>query len=152
MKYLCRWMMRAHCHRVVKLSGALGVFAEEKEVVRNVHGVRGTFLDIGREVVARDRGGKVVGVDEGYDSRVYFIGKMLFSKGIGTLVDLLDYSKSAAGLDVKVDMYGAGPDLDACSSLAGKKGVELDWHGKVDHAELAKSHKVFVNPSTSEVR
>mmetsp|Transcript_21688 Transcript_21688/g.45245 ORF Transcript_21688/g.45245 Transcript_21688/m.45245 type:complete len:598 (+) Transcript_21688:128-1921(+) len=151
MKYLCRWMMRAHCHRVVKLSGALGVFAEEKEVVRNVHGVRATFLDIGREMGARGKGGKVVGVDERYDSKVYFIGKMLFSKGIGTLVDLLDYSKSAAGLDVEVDMYGAGPDLDACSSLAGKKGIDLSWHGKIDHAELAKSHKVFVNPSTSEV-
>ena len=33
MRLLCSWMIRAHCHRAIKLSGALGVFAPEKEII-----------------------------------------------------------------------------------------------------------------------
>jgi digalactosyldiacylglycerol synthase len=33
------WMVRAHCHSVIKLSAALQTYAPEKEVVCNVHGM-----------------------------------------------------------------------------------------------------------------
>ncbi|GMI08260.1 hypothetical protein TrVE_jg10459 [Triparma verrucosa] len=143
MRFLCSWMVRAHCHKVVKLSGALLEFAEEKEVVENVHGVRKTFLDVGRKV---QEGPSSIPADS-----VYFIGKMLYSKGIGTLVDLLSYASSTANLDVTVDMYGSGPDLEGCKSLASKTDTRVNFKGPVDHSELGFTHKVFVNPSTSEV-
>lgn len=33
-------MIRAYCHKVIKLSDVLQPFAPEKEVTENVHGVR----------------------------------------------------------------------------------------------------------------
>ncbi|GMH70781.1 hypothetical protein TL16_g05492, partial [Triparma laevis f. inornata] len=155
MRFLCSWMVRAHCHKVIKLSGALLDFAEEKEITENVHGslrsplsplrVRKTFLDVGRQVQTPAVAAKIPA-----DS-VYFIGKMLFSKGIGTLTELLSYASSTANLDVTIDMYGSGPDLEACKSLASKADVKVNFKGPVDHSELGFTHKVFVNPSTSEV-
>jgi len=72
-------MIRAHCHRVIKLSGTLGKFAPEKELVENVHGVRGRFLEIGKELrdTLLSEGGRkdpVFGPDA--EPSVYFIGKM----------------------------------------------------------------------------
>ena len=37
-------MVRAYCHKVIKLSGVLQTYAPEKEVIENVHGVREDFL------------------------------------------------------------------------------------------------------------
>jgi len=76
---------------------------------------------------------------------------MLYSKGIGTLIDLLSYASSTANLDVTVDMFGSGPDLEGCKKLASKTGVGVNFKEPVDHSELGFSHKVFVNPSTTEV-
>jgi len=40
-------MVRAYCHKVVKLSDALQTYAPEKEATTNVHGVRSDFLNEG---------------------------------------------------------------------------------------------------------
>mmetsp|Transcript_55904 Transcript_55904/g.83313 ORF Transcript_55904/g.83313 Transcript_55904/m.83313 type:complete len:125 (+) Transcript_55904:412-786(+) len=113
MRLLCSWMCRAHCHRVIKLSGTLGNFAPEKELVENVHGVRRTFLDAGkqvRDIIVSRKGAthEVFGPDA--TPTIYFIGKMLWSKGLGSLMELIQYAEESAGLKVKVDMYGGGPD------------------------------------------
>jgi digalactosyldiacylglycerol synthase len=180
MKLLCAWMIRAHCHRVIKLSGTLGKFAPEKELVENVHGVRGKFLEIGDELkdkllLADGANDPVFGSEA--DPSVYFIGKMLWSKGLGSLMELLKYAEDSAGLKLKVDMYGGGPDMDAADEKAKKLGLDMPFHGPIDHPELGWSHKVrggmsrimskvarsltnslspfpikiFINPSTSEV-
>mmetsp|Transcript_18964 Transcript_18964/g.26766 ORF Transcript_18964/g.26766 Transcript_18964/m.26766 type:complete len:945 (-) Transcript_18964:1343-4177(-) len=154
MRLLCSWMCRAHCHRVIKLSGTLGKFAPEKELVENVHGVRGTFLECGEKLRKKlsTRAGAtdpVFGPDA--DPTVYFIGKMLWSKGLGSLMELLKYAEESADLKIKVDMYGGGPDKDAASAKAEKLGLEMPFLGPIDHAELGETHKVFINPSTSEV-
>lgn len=154
MRLLCSWMCRAHCHRVIKLSGTLQSFAPEKELVENVHGVRGTFLDIGEQVrqILTSRKVKehpVFAPDA--DPSVYFIGKMLWSKGLGSLMELLKYAEESADLKLHMDMYGGGPDKDAAEAKSRKLDIDLTFHGPVDHAKLALSHKVFVNPSTSEV-
>ena len=73
-------------------------------------------------------------------------------------------------------MYGGGPDKDAADAKASKLGLDMPFHGPIDHAELGGTHKVsavdqwisgfdspftdcgvffpnqiFINPSTSEV-
>jgi digalactosyldiacylglycerol synthase len=154
MRLLCSWMCRAHCHRVIKLSGTLGKFAPEKELVENVHGVRGTFLEIGedvRQILASKKAQDHPVFAPDASPTVYFIGKMLWSKGLGSLMELLKYAEESADLRLHVDMYGGGPDKDAAEMKSKKLGVDLEFHGPVDHAKLALSHKVFVNPSTSEV-
>jgi digalactosyldiacylglycerol synthase len=154
MKLLASWMCRAHCHRLIKLSGTLGQFAPEKELVENVHGVRRTFIDIGEELR-----GKLTAPDADKDPifsadatpAVYFIGKMLWSKGLGSLMELIKYAEESAGLKVKVDMYGGGPNKDEASAKAQSMGLDMPFHGPIDHAELGWTQKVFINPSTSEV-
>ena len=143
MKLLCSWMVRAHCHKAIKLSGTLGVFAEEKEIVENVHGVRESFLEVGRKVSD--------GTIELPRDTVYFIGKMLWSKGLDNLLDLLAYADDKAGLRVRLDMYGNGPDKDAAERKAVETPGNVTFHGAIDHAELGGTHKIFVNPSLSEV-
>jgi digalactosyldiacylglycerol synthase len=154
MRLLCSWMCRAHCHRIIKLSGTLGKFAPEKELVENVHGVRGTFLDAGREVrkilTSRQASQHPVFAADASPS-IYFIGKMLWSKGFGSLMELLTYAQESAGLDLHVDMYGGGPDLEAVAAKSKKLGLDLEFHGPLDHSKLSLTHKIFINPSTSEV-
>ena len=176
MKLLCSWMCRAHCHRVIKLSGTLDKVAPEKELVENVHGVRGTFLDVGKDVAQRIKAGNDPVFSATAQPSVYYIGKLLWSKGLGSLMELLKYAEESAELKVPIDMYGGGPDRDAAETKALDLGLEMPFHGPVDHAELNFSHKVstgcvgivsgsclwcwiltrfalqiFVNPSTSEV-
>lgn len=38
-KAACAFTVRAHCHRIIKLSDTLQEYAREKEMVENVHGV-----------------------------------------------------------------------------------------------------------------
>lgn len=154
MKLLASWMCRAHSHRLIKLSGTLGQFAPEKELVENVHGVRGRFLEVGEELKQKllspeGASDPVFGPEA--EPSVYFIGKMLWSKGIGSLMELLKYAEESADLRIKVDMYGGGPDKDAADTRSTKLGLEMPFHGPIDHAELAMTHKIFINPSTSEV-
>lgn len=154
MRLLCSWMCRAHCHRIIKLSGTLQKFAPEKELVENVHGVRDTFLDYGKSLAtilktSEMKTHPVFGQDA--DPKIYFIGKMLWSKGIGSLMDLLKYAEESADLDFEFDMYGGGPDLDEAKKKSESLGLKMTFHGPIDHAALASTHKIFVNPSLSEV-
>jgi digalactosyldiacylglycerol synthase len=149
MRLLCSWMCRAHCHRVIKLSGTLGQFAPEKELVENVHGVRAGFLDAGEEVrkrlESRDAASDpVFGPDA--EASVYFIGKMLWSKGLGSLMELLKYAEESAGIKTKVDMYGGGPDKEAASKRAESLELEMPFHGPIDHAKLSFTHKASIVP------
>jgi len=152
MRLLTSWMCRAHCHRIIKLSGTLSEFAPEKELIENVHGVRKSFLDVGEKVSLRCRENiddEVFGPSA--EPSVYFIGKMLWSKGLGSLMELIKYAEESASLGIKVDMYGGGPNKDEASEKANTLGVDMEFHGPVDHAALGMSHKIFINPSTSEV-
>lgn len=188
MRLLCSWMCRAHCHRIIKLSGTLDKMAPEKELVENVHGVRETFLDAGRTVGRRlldtspsssfsatfsyifsrqDEDTKSTSASsststsnksndpifgDDADPKIYFIGKLLWSKGIGSLMELLKYAEESADLkNVKVDIYGGGPDMEAMKVRATKLELDMPFYGPLDHSELAFTHKIFVNPSTSEV-
>ena len=154
MRLLSSWMCRAHCHRLIKLSGTLQQLAPEKELVENVHGVRRTFLDVGEQLRKKlTSPGKAKDPVFSADATptVYFIGKMLWSKGLVSLMDLIKYAEDSAGLKVKIDMYGGGPNKDEASEMSQKMELDMSFHGPIDHAELGWTHKVFINPSTSEV-
>ncbi len=147
MRLLCAWMCRAHCHRIIKLSGTLDKFAPEKELVENVHGCRKSFLDYGVEL------SKVLKSKKGFEHdvfgpnaepKVYFIGKMLWSKGLNYLMELLEYAEESAGLRIDMDMYGGGPDLLEAQSKAEGLGLSMTFHGPIDHAALGPSHKVNI--------
>jgi digalactosyldiacylglycerol synthase len=147
MRLLCSWMCRAHCHRVIKLSGTLDKVAPEKELVENVHGVRGTFLDVGEKVskmFGASRSDASVFLPDA-EPKIYFIGKMLWSKGLGSLMELLKYAEESANLNVAMDMYGGGPDMEAAKKKAEKLGLDLTFHGPLDHAVLAFTHKVSLH-------
>jgi digalactosyldiacylglycerol synthase len=77
---------------------------------------------------------------------VYFIGKMLWSKGLGSLMELLKYAEESAGIKIHVDMYGGGPDKEAAEAKADSLDVDMVFHGPIDHPELAFTHKVSSNP------
>ena len=127
------------------MSGTLGEYAPEKELIENTHGVRGAFLEAGKEL--RE---KLLSPEAATDPvfspnaepTVYFIGKMLWSKGLGSLMELLKYAEETAGIKLKVDMYGGGPDKDAADAKAKKMDLEMDFLGPIDHVELATTHKV----------
>jgi len=154
MRLLCSWMIRAHCHRVIKLSGTLGSFAPEKELIENVHGVRASFLDAGerlRQILISDDKYQHPIFSAEATPTIYFLGKMLWSKGLLSLMELLKYAEESADLKVTVDMYGGGPDKDQAQLKSEKLGLDMPFHGPIDHAALADTHKIFINPSLSEV-
>jgi len=139
---------------LIKLSGTLGQYAPEKELIENVHGVRGAFIDAGLDL--RDKLQSPEAENDPVFSptaepTVYFIGKMLWSKGIGSLMELLKYADETANIKIHVDMYGGGPDKGAAEQRSNKMGLDMTFHGPIDHPELATTHKIFINPSTSEV-
>ena len=149
MRLLASWMCRAHCHRIIKLSGTLGQFAPEKELVENVHGVRNTFLDYGvklSKTLTSSNGESNAVFGPNAEPKVYFIGKMLWSKGIGSLMELLKYAEESADLKIDFDMYGGGPDLEEAQKRSEKLGLSMTFHGPVDHAALAPTHKVSDSP------
>mmetsp|Transcript_6153 Transcript_6153/g.8011 ORF Transcript_6153/g.8011 Transcript_6153/m.8011 type:complete len:691 (+) Transcript_6153:209-2281(+) len=144
MHYINIWMVRAYCHRVIKLSGVLQKYAPEKEVVCNVHGVRDTFLEIGAEKAKTKE----------FTKGAYFIGKKLWGKGYDLMCSLLDYCESGGPnrepVSVAMDLYGSGPDEKEIEETFEQRNLPVSFHPATDHAQLSE-YKVFINPSISEV-
>ena len=104
-------MVRAYCHKVIKLSDVLQTFAPEKESTSNTHGVRSDFL----------REGQRRGLHGGTYPGVYFIGKLLWAKGFDLMLELQDYYKQCTGDYFAIDIYGDGPD---------KRDIMRAYHGR----------------------
>ncbi len=123
-------MVRAYCHKVIKLSAVVQDFAPEKEIVSNVHGVRQEFIaeavqgdfeqNATREVVfedtAKEQLGKSFSTEKEEDplassqAQVYFIGKLLWTKGLDIMLEYQEYYKDIVGEYFAIDVYGSGPD------------------------------------------
>jgi len=109
-------MVRAYCHKVIKLSAVVQEFAPEKEITSNVHGVRQEF--IAEPVVEATRRNEKINpgdesfMEEGSDpaAEVYFIGKLLWTKGLDILLEYQDYYKDIVGEYFPIDIYGTGPE------------------------------------------
>ena len=88
---------------------------------------------------------------EGVFSReCYFIGKAVWAKGHDRMMDLMAHAAVSSGLDVRVDVYGSGPDRAEIERRAGETGLRMVFCDAIDHAAL-REYKVLVNPSVSEV-
>eukprot|EP00797_Seminavis_robusta_P028383 Sro54_g032070.2 (445) ;mRNA; r:129671-131005 len=108
-------MVRAYCHQVIKLSDVLQTFAPEKEATSNVHGVRSAFLEIGLARAATttsttDSDESCPANPQNSTTAVYFIGKLLWAKGLDLLLEMQDYYKHVTGSYFEIDIYGSGPE------------------------------------------
>ena len=103
-------MIRAYCHKVIKLSNTLQSYAVEKESTSNVHGVRSNFW---QEGLRRSK------LQSSWDdipknsTSIYFIGKLLWAKGLDLMLELEDYYKPYTGEYFPIDIFGSGPDQRA---------------------------------------
>jgi hypothetical protein len=120
-------VIRAYCHRVIRLSGTIPIYAKWKEVTCNVHGVRGDFLgslrhdqeDCDVKHGTADPHGYL---DEAKDEEkeecqkdcapIYFIGKLLWAKGFDDLLKVQEsYRSSHPNKEYfSIDIFGGGPD------------------------------------------
>ena len=150
-------MVRAYCHVVIKLSDTLQNFAEEKERISNIHGVRLDFLNEGTKRAERTALSRTVNskngteadnkfkspsdveicsdgpIDSGSnssDTQVYYIGKLLWAKGLDKMLDLQSYYKTCTGEYFAIDIYGNGPE---------EKEIKKGFHGR--NSNTAVSNK-----------
>jgi hypothetical protein len=160
------WMVRAYCHKLIKLSPVLQTYAPEKEVVCNVHGIRKDFLET--TCTRQERSG------------IYFLGKLLWAKGLDELIELQGYYKKQTGDYFEIDIVGSGPEqeeierafqgrqelksLNSSDSLAKmtvvlpksrhefrKSKIPARFLGRQDHLQACRHYKIFLNPSRTEV-
>ena len=105
-------MIRAYCHKVIKLSGVLQTYAPEKEIIENVHGVREDFIKEGRRraLCVLDQSEPLPPLDEEAEGQVYFIGKILWAKGFDNMLELEDFYHECTGKYFAIEIYGGGPE------------------------------------------
>ncbi|GFP86126.1 digalactosyldiacylglycerol synthase 1 chloroplastic [Phtheirospermum japonicum] len=143
-KHINNWVVRAYCHKVLRLSAATQDLP--KSVICNVHGVNPKFLKIGEKVAAeKDRG------EQTFSKGAYFLGKMVWAKGYKELIDLL--AKHKKDLDgFNLDVYGNGEDAHEVQSTAKRLNLNLNFMKGRDHADDSlQGYKIFINPSVSDV-
>jgi hypothetical protein len=125
---------QAYADRILKLSATLQTYARHKEVVCNVHGIRQDFLN--------------VPAPTGND--IYYIGKLLWAKGLDRLLRLQrSFGRITGQPYFECTIYGNGPDEADIRKAFRRRPVI--FAGRVDHAELSTRFKIFVNPSVTEV-
>jgi hypothetical protein len=150
------WMVRAYCDKVIKLSPVLQEYAVEKECVENVHGIRPDFLKPSLQLSG---------------SKVYFLGKMLWCKGLDKLLELEEHYREATGSYFEIDVFGNGPEEADIRRAFGyppsastwtekprlpvyawrRQPLPVTFPGRIDHAAIGGAYKIFVNPSVTEV-
>mmetsp|Transcript_17241 Transcript_17241/g.31238 ORF Transcript_17241/g.31238 Transcript_17241/m.31238 type:complete len:585 (-) Transcript_17241:850-2604(-) len=114
-------MIRAYCHKVIKLSGVLQSYAPEKESIKNVHGVREDFIREGKRRGLCSLNMTDFPLDEEVEGQVYYIGKILWAKGFDKMLELEEFYHECTGKYFAVDIYGGGPEEDE---------IKRAFHGK----------------------
>ena len=129
-------VVKAYCHKVIRLSETLPPLDITKEVTCNVHGVRHEFLErpasVTKEANEDDEAAVVVTVENKGDSAdgggsedvmneladvdkielapVYFIGKLIWAKGFERVLELQERYKMISNEYFPIDIYGGGKD------------------------------------------
>lgn len=129
-------MIRAYCHKVIKLSGVLQTYAVEKESVDNVHGVREDFIREGRRragVSLNQTNITTASLDEEAEGQVYYIGKILWAKGFEQMLELQEFYNECTGKYFAIDVYGGGPE---------EEEIKRAFHGRRGNSKSHKGEKV----------
>uniref|UniRef100_A0A2P2LGQ1 Digalactosyldiacylglycerol synthase 2, chloroplastic n=1 Tax=Rhizophora mucronata TaxID=61149 RepID=A0A2P2LGQ1_RHIMU len=144
LKYMNTWVVGIYCHKVIRLSAATQDYP--KSIICNVHGVNPKFMEIGKKKLELQKSG-----DQAFPKGVYYIGKMVWSKGYKELLELLrSHQKDLAGLEI--DLYGSGEDSDQVQEAVKKLELVVRVFPGRDHADpMFHDYKVFLNPSTTDV-
>ena len=90
--------------------------------MENVQGVRSEFIEEGirRSEATLHQG--IVGATSTKDShKVYFIGKLLWAKGLDKMLELEEYYRQYTGEYFPIDIYGSGPE---------SKDIQRAFHGR----------------------
>jgi hypothetical protein len=117
-------VVKAYCHKVIRLSETLPPLDPTKEVTCNVHGVRHEFLDPpvtepDTMLESKDDSANSVptsGTNENVDTTkleiapVYFIGKLIWAKGFERVLELQERYKLLTTEYFPIDIYGGGKD------------------------------------------
>ncbi|XP_016545265.1 digalactosyldiacylglycerol synthase 2, chloroplastic isoform X2 [Capsicum annuum] len=142
--FASNFSIRFYPGKVIRLSAATQDLP--RSLVCNVHGVNPKFLQIGMKTI-----GKQQNDNQAFSKGVYYIGKMLWSKGYKELLRLLrDHQKELAGLEI--DLYGSGEDSAQIEVSFKKLELAVRVHPARDHADpLFHNYKVLLNPSTTDV-
>ncbi|XVF73253.1 hypothetical protein PTKIN_Ptkin12aG0186700 [Pterospermum kingtungense] len=145
LKYVNTWVVSIYCHKVIRLSAATQDYP--RSIICNVHGVNPKFLKTGKKKFEQQHSSG----NQAFTKGAYYIGKMVWSKGYGELLELLrEHQNELAGLEV--DLYGNGEDSDQVKEAAKKLKLTVRVHPGCDHADpLFHDYKVFLNPSTTDV-
>lgn len=113
--------------QVIRLSAATQDLP--RSIVCNVHGVNPKFLEIGKLKLVQQQRGEVA-----FTKGVYYIGKMIWSKGYKELLQLLSaHQDGLSGL--QVDLYGTGEDFDEVQEAAKRLKLEVRVNPGRDHAD-----------------
>ncbi|KAL0543630.1 hypothetical protein IC582_018730 [Cucumis melo] len=143
-KHINNWVIRAYCHKVLRLSAATQDLP--KSVICNVHGVNPKFLKIGEKVDEDRKLGNIA-----FSKGAYFLGKMVWAKGYRELIDLLAKHKHDLH-GFNLDVFGNGEDAHEVQSAAKKLELNVNFLRGRDHADDSlHGYKVFINPSVSDV-
>jgi digalactosyldiacylglycerol synthase len=137
-------MVRAYCHKVIKLSDVLQTFAPEKESTSNVHGVRSNFL---KEGLKRAKESKNTSRKRS-KRKCYFIGKLIWQKGLDILLDLQDYYKECSGEYFHIDVYGSGSDQQEIMRAYLGRSKKTKAQDSISSKEIPETEKS--NDSTFE--
>ncbi|MBA0784684.1 hypothetical protein Gotri_025758 [Gossypium trilobum] len=128
LKYVNSWVVSIYCHKVIRLSAATQYYP--RSIICNVHGVNPKFLEIGKERFEQQHSSN----HQAFTKGAYYIGKMIWNKGYGELLQLLNnHQKELAGLEI--DLYGNGEDSDQVKEAANKLKLTVRVHPGRDHAD-----------------
>lgn len=108
---LSKLVVKAYCHKVIRLSDTLTPFVPRKEVTCNVHGVRDEFF-----LTDTDHSKSFDYHKTPQDNKcaaVYFIGKLIWAKGFEHILRLQERYRSKHGEYFALDVYGDGNDAKA---------------------------------------
>ena len=136
-------VVRAYCHKVIRLSAVIPSYAKWKEVTSNVHGVRGDFLHGGNKD-GEQKGENEETKDESSPpspskkkeeqfAPIYFIGKLLWAKGFDRMLKVQElFRESNPNREYfAIDVYGGGSDETA---------ILRAFHGRLQNNATTKDN------------
>lgn len=169
---LSSMVVKAYCHRIIRLSATLPTLDSTKEVTCNVHGVRHEFFEQPTakkqpevpEVEGEGADDSTQGLDGREDAKatgtmtpstsnktegakhdlapVYFIGKLIWAKGFENVLEVQEKFKAATGEYFAMDVYGGGKD---------EKDIQRAFFGRLGSAASRASSGVSQDSDSSSV-